>query len=149
MIVLCNGRKGNNYLVATILAQRFDCGVVTAEENPALQPFNPIILVIPNRGDEELPQPMEEYLLELSVRNKDYLICELGNYFGFENYCGCKKVACRILDNLGWTRLADVSIDSLPELDRDSLDKWLETISFLAEDNPPTCPAATIPVVRN
>lgn len=103
--------------------------MTAAEDNPNLSEEDLIILVLSNIGDEELPQPMEDYLFNLIDRNKKYIICELGNYFGFETYAGCKKVAFKILDSLGWTRLADISLDSLPELDLTKLKKWLKELS--------------------
>lgn len=83
-----------------------------------------------NVGDEELPQPMEDYLFNLKQFNKKYLVCELGNYFGFENYCGSKKVACQILDSLGWIKISEVSLDSLPKLDLISLEIWLNNLNL-------------------
>jgi len=128
MIVLHNNNRGNNQKVATMLAERFRCPTVAAEDNPDLAPHDPIILVIGNTGDEELPQPMEDYLFGLTVTGKRYHVCELGNYFGFENYKGCKKVAMKLLDALGWKKLSDVSLDSLPTLDTESLEAWASAI---------------------
>ena len=110
------------------MGNHFKCDFVAAEDNPDISAYDTVLLVLSNVGDEELPQPMEDYLFALKDRDKKYLVCELGNYFGFEAYCGCKKVAFKILDDLGWSRVSDVSIDSLPDLDTDSLDEWLRTI---------------------
>lgn len=129
MIVLHNNKRGNNQRVATMLAARFRCPTVAAEDNPDLAPHDPIIIVVGNTGDEELPQPMENYLCGLTVTSKNYHICELGNYFGFENYKGCKKVAISLLTVLGWRKISDVSIDSLPALDTESLEEWANVIA--------------------
>ncbi len=79
---------------------------------------------------------MEDYLFNLKVKNKKYLVCELGNYFGFENYCGCKKIVFKILDSLGWEKISDISLDSLPNLDTIRLEKWLEEIKLTFDKKP-------------
>ena len=116
--------------MAKIISKRLNCLVVAAEDNPILTEFDTILFVIPNVGDEELPPLIEDYLLNLIDLNKKYMICELGNYFGFENYCGCKKIASKILDSLNWEKISDVSIDSLPKLDEESLFKWLDSLNY-------------------
>lgn len=126
IVVLHNNKTGNNALVAEIICEKFGCGSVAADSNPDLSPFDLVIVVVSNTGDEELSQPMEDYLFNLRLEGKRYFVCELGNYFGFENYSGCKKVAFKLLDELGWDRLGDVSIDSLPTLDTVKLNEWLE-----------------------
>ena len=131
MIVIHNSKKGNNYLIATILAEYFKCEISPVEENPYLENHDVIIFVISNTGDEELPKTIEDYLYLLNVKNKKYIICELGNYFGFENYNGCKKVAFKILDALGWEKISDISLDSLPNLDLDSLKNWLDKLHVI------------------
>lgn len=135
MLVLHNHKNGNNYLVAKKLAAQFGCQVAAAEDNPSLKEHNTILVVVPNVGDEELPQPMEDYLFKLTDRNKKYAICELGNYFGLENYCGCKKVVFHLLDKLGWHRLADISLDSMPTLDEEGLDRWATANAALFQDH--------------
>ena len=129
MIILHNSKKGNNYIVAKILAKNFNCKTATPEDCPRLSKFNTIIIVVSNTGDEELPQPMEDYLAKLKIKNKKYIVCELGNYFGFENYSGCKKIVFKILNDLGWEKISDISLDSVPSLDKRSLKKWLSTLN--------------------
>lgn len=73
---------------------------------------------------------MEDFLFKLDVRGKNYLACELGNYFGLESYCGCKKVLFKLLDKLEWKRISDVSLDSMPELDHIGLEKWMQSIEI-------------------
>ena len=126
-IILHNSKSGNNSKIAEHIAKHFQCDRVTAEDQPCLEQFDTIILVIPNWGDEELPQPMEDYLFNLCPSKKRYFICEIGNYFGLEDYCGCKRVASQILNSLGWDKVSDISLDSVPEIDWQALDEWLAT----------------------
>jgi flavodoxin len=130
MLVIHNHKKGNNQTVANIIAEHFNCSVESADSTPSIKEFETIIFVVPNTGDEELPEQMEKYLIQMNEKNKKYIVCELGNYFGFENYCGCKKVVFKILDALGWKRISDVSIDSLPFLDTNALQTWLDQLAF-------------------
>lgn len=125
MVILHNNKKGNNFLVAKILAEHFNCEILAAEDSPSLYQFDSIIIIVSNVGDEEISQPMEDYLASLTIKNKKYMVCELGNYFGFENYEGCKKIVFKILDSLGWKKISDISLDSLPFVDELNLKKWM------------------------
>lgn len=102
------------------------CACFAAEDNPNIEEFDPIIIVASNMGDEEISQPMEDYLFAIKDRNKQYFVCELGNYFGLEDYCGCKKIIHQILDKLNWNKLSDISLDSFPELDVEKLETWIK-----------------------
>ncbi len=133
--VLHNNKTGNNAAVARIISDRFKCVTVTAEERPDLTPFDTIIVVLSNVGDEEISQPMEDYLFNLAATGKRYFIIELGNYFGFENYGGCKSVAFKLLDKLSWIKLGDISIDSLPILDVAALGRWLDKEFHVISDS--------------
>ena len=93
-----------------------------------LSQYDTFIFILSNVGDEELPPEMEEFLFKLKLKKKSYFVCELGNYFGFEDYCGCKKELFKIMDQLEWKLISDVSIDSLPKLDKVKLDQWVESI---------------------
>jgi flavodoxin len=130
IVVLHNKNRGNNQFVAGVIAEYLGCDKVAAEDDPCIADYDIVVVVVPNAGDEELPQPMEDYLFVLTATNKKYLVCELGNLFGFESYGGCKKVVFKILDALGWQLISDVSLDSLPTLDRESLDEWLLKIEL-------------------
>ena len=88
-----------------------------------------MLFVVSNVGDEELCQPMEDYIYNIKLKSKKFLVCELGNYFGFENYVGCKKIVISLLEKLKWQKLSDISIDSLPNLDLESLYNWIKKIS--------------------
>jgi len=131
MLILHNNKTGNNALVAKFLSKHFKCPCFTVEENPCISKFKIILFIIPNKGDEELPDAMEEYICKIKERNKKYIICELGNYFGLENYCGCKKVAFKLLDKLEWEKISDISIDSLPNLNFSQVEEWVHSLEFI------------------
>ena len=131
IVVLHNNKKGNNYKVANILKNHFNCDIIAAEDNPSLAKYDIIIFVVSNVGDEELCQPMEDYMYSIKLKNKSFLVCELGNYFGLEEYVGCKKIVEKLLEKLRWEKISDISLDSLPVLDLESLDEWIYKISNL------------------
>lgn len=106
----------------------FKCDVIAAINNPKIKKYKTIIFVVSNVGDEELCQPMEDFVCNIKTKNKKFLICELGNYFGFEDYAGCKKIVIKILENLNWEKISDISLDSLPKLDLQSLNSWISEI---------------------
>jgi len=128
IVILHNKKKGNNYKVANILKNHFNCDIIAAEDNPSLTKYDIIIFVVSNVGDEELCQPMEDYICSIKLKNKSFLICELGNYFGFEEYIGCKKIVEKLLEELKWKKISDISLDSLPIIDLNSLEKWIYKI---------------------
>lgn len=127
MLVLHHSNSGNNRLVAGIIADRLGCETAAAEDNPNIDWHDFIVFVVANRGDEELPQAMEDFLFGYLPLGKKYAVCELGNYFGYErDNFGCKRIVTDLLSGLGWTLVSEVSVDSLPELDVPTLEAWLE-----------------------
>ena len=137
--VLCNKRAGTSFTVATRLAEKLGGALLTAEERPDLSSHAVVVFVVANTGDEELQQPMEDFLAALTVEGKMFAICELGNYFGFERDCfGCKVIARKVLVQLGWGEISDVSIDSMPTLDEKRLQVWIEELYEFLQRNRPT-----------
>lgn len=134
MIVLTS--KGQQSLKAVrCISEIFkDISVFFIDDLPNLEKFEIIFFVVSNWGDEELTPVFEKYLLSIPKDiKKKYIICELGNYFGFEiaNGFGCLKLVREYLINiLGWEEICVSSIDSFPELDVDDLNKWLKNEVF-------------------
>lgn len=130
--VLCNSRNGNSFRVAKL----FGWEILAANEFPDLTPYKFIVVICANTGDEELQPEMEEFLLTLDIQNIKYAVCELGNYFGYERDCfGCKTIVRSLLTRLGWKEVADISIDSLPDLDINAANQWVDRIHEITKDN--------------
>lgn len=125
-IVCFNHKGGKNEQVANQIATCFNCPAVLPGYDLSL--FNPIIFVVPNTGDEEIPLPMESYLIRLTVRGLSYHLCELGNFQGTPNYVTCGRVVKRVLADLGWKELSAVRIDSYPNLDESAFKEWLSLL---------------------
>lgn len=99
-----------------------------------LEKFDFFIFFCPTYGDEELPESMEQFLLNFKLLNKKYTICELGNYYGYDDYqFGALKIINYHLNNLGWQEVVEsFSLDSLPRIDWDSFKNWENKVySFL------------------
>jgi flavodoxin len=117
--------KNSKKIAKKIFYKIKKCKIITAESNEKLDNFDFIFFIVPNVGDEELPEPIESYLLSLKTKNKKYFLCELGNYFGFE-YKGCKNIVFNFLDSLGWEKQSEISLDSVPSIDKKNLKKWIK-----------------------
>ena len=85
----------------------------------------PLIVFCPTYGDEELPEPMERFLVRngSSLAERDYGICELGNYYGYEKFdFGALRILDAEFQARGGRRIvAALSLDSLPRVDWQSL----------------------------
>lgn len=99
--------------------------------------FELILFIIPTYGDEELPLEFEDYFINLDLRYKSYIVCELGNYFGYDEYeWGTSKIISNYLNKLGWREYhPSLSLDSFPDIDWDILTKWGKSVIKKIERN--------------
>jgi flavodoxin len=135
-IILFSHEGGMVYKVATKLSESLKIPKVSSQTFPNLENYSLVIIVTSNYGDEELPPNLENYLIALRTRDKEYALCELGNYFGYESeYFGCKRIVQGILLRLGWMELSNISLDSFPELDLGSLDDWIMVLNEILSQN--------------
>ena len=115
--------KGGNSLQ---VAESFSLPLLNVEDNPNVEKYSNYIIVSPTYGDEELPFEMEDFLINLKVKNKKYAICELGNRFGHEGEegFGARIIIENILQKLQWFKVSSISLDSVPTVDWNELKKW-------------------------
>lgn len=106
------------------VSSKFNCECVSAKN--AVIWADIVLFLCPTYGDEELPHEMEDFLLSLKIRNKSYVVCELGNYYGYDDFTfGAKKIIEEHLNSLGWDKFYNgISLDSLPKIDWDCFFKW-------------------------
>ena len=66
----------------------------------------------------------------LKIKNRQYVICELGNYYGYDDFqFGAMKIIKKHLESLGWEEaFPGVSLDSLPVIDWDVFNQWKENL---------------------
>jgi flavodoxin len=115
--------------VSKIISKFLDLDIIFVEDNLKLENYEEFFIVISNRGDEELPLAFELFLKDMTLENKKYHACELGNYFGFEyDFFGSKKILDFILQKLKWQKISCVSIDTFPIIDQEKLERWINGI---------------------
>lgn len=85
-----------------------------------------VVFICPTYGDEELPESMEKFMLNLKTKNKFYSICELGNYYGYDDFkFGSAKIIEHFLIKLDWKSFyKNFSMDSLPNLNWECFNEW-------------------------
>ena len=95
-----------------------------------------ILFLCPTYGDEELPHNMETFLISLTD-TKMYVICELGNYYGYEDFgFGAKKIIETVLNQKGWTKFhKGLSLDSFPTIDWNTFNKWRKSLEHALQNN--------------
>jgi flavodoxin len=129
MLVIYSHKGGKNEIVASIISKSLECESKCAQDCPNIRDSKIIIFVAPNTGDEELTNELEKFLLQIEEKNKNYIVCELGNYLGFE-YSGCKNTIFKLMKKLDWNLISHKSIDSFPTLDTEDLLEWIKGLNF-------------------
>lgn len=110
---------------------QFDVYNVSNCDQSVFHHYDLIIIFCPTYGDEELPLEMEDFIHKLTIINKAFVICELGNYYGYDDYqFGALKILKNQLLSLGWTEaMPGLSLDSLPKIEWDCFYKWCRRLN--------------------
>ena len=84
------------------------------------------LFICPTYGDEELPPAMENFLCSITCTKKLFVICELGNYYGYDDFrFGALKIIDAHLKSLGWNEFFPaLSLDSMPSIDWTTFENW-------------------------
>lgn len=123
--LLYNSKKNNNSrIVAKKIKEKIENSVLVEAENAELKEFQFIFIITSNVGDEEIPKNIENYILKTKIKNKNYFLCELGNYLGL-NYSGCGEIIQKILKEKKWKMESKISLDSFPDLETEKIEKWI------------------------
>lgn len=131
MITLYDSIHGH----AKSVALKFDSNAVHVKKTPALSGV--VAFFSPTYGDEELPPLMDKFIYELQVKSLSYVLCELGNYFGQDEFeFGAAKIIKAKLDSLGWLQIGrTLSLDSFPKIDWEAFYAWEKDIRSFIERN--------------
>lgn len=93
-----------------------------------LDRYSLLLFFVPTYGDGEVQEHMEQFMLQLSspLTTKQFGICELGNYYGYDDFAhGAMPILRQHLNTLGAKEFVPpVSIDSLPKKDWLNLERW-------------------------
>lgn len=130
--VLYATQHGKTLTVAKHFAQELP--ILNANDNPDLDKYDTIVIFCPTYGDEELPFEMEDFLIQLTCKPKNFMVCELGNYYGYDDYSfGAGKIIRQLLLSYGWTEIKPIfSLDSLPQINWPNFNGWkYETLEIL------------------
>lgn len=119
----------SNKQTAKNIALTFSGEIKSAKENPEIW-ADVTLFICPTYGDEELPHDMEDFLLKLNVKNKLFVICEIGNYYGYDDFTfGAKEVIQRYLQSLGWKKFySGISLDVIPVIRWNVLNTWKDKL---------------------
>lgn len=102
--------------------------------------YSLLLFFVPTYGDGEVQEDMEQFMLQLSspLSNKYFGICELGNYYGYDDFAhGAMPILRQHLKSLGAKEFVPpVSIDSLPKKDWANLDRWTALLNDQLEIQP-------------
>lgn len=117
----------SNKKTAEDIAFSFDGEVKSVRDNPTIW-ADVIFFICPTYGDEELPHDMEDYLLNIKLNDKFFVICEIGNYYGYDDFTfGPKIIIEKHLHSLRWKKFfSGFSLDVIPIVRWDALNKWKE-----------------------
>ncbi len=99
----------------------------------SLPPYDVLLLITATYGDAELLDAVEYFLThpDLDVRDKSYSVCELGNYYGYDDFTfGAKAVAEFQLQRKQAREFCPgASVDSLPRIDWHAIKSWCQRIN--------------------
>lgn len=110
--------------------------VVNVKEPPSteqISAYDLLLIFCPTYGDEELQTDMEDFIKDFSLdlTGKRFVICELGNYYGYEDFSlGAMPILRRRLLGLGAQELCSpLSLDSFPRLEESHLHRWIDYVN--------------------
>ena len=138
VLVLYGSSRRSTQMVVNRLPQYlkfpFDVINVKSQVNLTdLKPYELLLFFVPTYGDGEVQEDMERFMLRLSspLPTKQFCICELGNYYGYDDFAhGAMPILREHLTRLGAKEFAPpVSIDSLPKKDWQNLNRWCSLLN--------------------
>lgn len=97
------------------------------------EPYDLLLFCCPTYGDEELQVDMEDFLLrvELKLAGKLFAICELGSYYGYDDFSfgAMRVIRGRLLEAGGTEVCQPLSLDSFPKVNWDHLLTWVDYLN--------------------
>lgn len=138
-LVVFGSTRGNTRVVVERLPSllRFPIELVCVSELAGAEAFKPYDLLLffaSTWGDGELQVDMEHFFARppLQLGGKHYVICELGNYYGYDDFeFGAMHIMRHHLEVAGGIELIEpFSMDSLPRKDWRGLARWCDVLSL-------------------
>ena len=80
---------------------------------------------------------MDEFIYRIQTKSLRYILCELGNYFGQDDFeFGAARIIKMKLDSLGWSQIGKtLSLDSFPKIDWNAFYDWKNDIGSVIKRN--------------
>ena len=137
-LVIYGSTWGNTKTVVgrlpTLLSFSFDVIDVKAlNDADVFRKYDLLIFFASTAGDQELQVDMERFLARVTVQlqGKHYVICELGNYFGYADFeFGAEKILHHVLNECGGTEfLEPFAMDAFPRKDWKGLTRWCSLLN--------------------
>ncbi|MFN7139994.1 MAG: flavodoxin domain-containing protein [Limisphaerales bacterium] len=98
-----------------------------------MEDYELFLFFCPTYGDEELQVDMEQFILRspLDLTGKYFAICELGSYYGYEDFSfGAMKILRHQLLDWNGTELCEpLSLDSFPKVNWEHLLNWVDYLN--------------------
>jgi len=142
-VLLYGSTHGTTKKIVKKLQQtlKFECDIFDVKKvvvSDFLLDYELLLFVCPTYGDEELQEDMEEFLqnLKFDLSSKRYVICETGNYYGYDSFeFGAKKLIEDHVRRLGAEEaFVGLSLDTLPRIDWESLAAWVQKLNRKIND---------------
>lgn len=139
-LLIYGSSRGNTKLVADRVRSMLDFPIVLVDaknvEDAALfDNYDPLLFFASTWGDGELQIDMEDLLFKftLNLKGKKYAICELGNYYGYDDFeFGAMRIMRHCLVHAGADELIEsFSMDSLPHKDWSGLQRWCNAMNLV------------------
>lgn len=108
--------------------------VKTLDDPGAFQRYDLLMFLASTAGDQELQPDMERFLAgePVPLRGKPYAVCELGNYFGYDDFdFGAERIMRHMLAEWGGTEFIEpFCMDSFPRKDWNGLARWCRLVNL-------------------
>jgi|GEM_PF-771223 len=143
-LVIYGSTLGNTRLVVKRLPEllKFSVDIVdvkTLADSQVFHEYDLLLFFSSTWGDGELQADMESFLVREALRldGKPYAICELGNYYGYDDFnFGAERILQYFLEAAGGIELVEpFSMDSLPYKDWVGLSRWCDLINKTVLEN--------------
>ena len=137
-LLLYGSTRGNTRLVATRMPAllQFPVDVVdasTVTDSGLLVKYDLLLFLASTWGDGELQIDMEHFFVHhgAELAGKPYAICELGNYYGYDDFeFGALRIMQYYLTMGGGREFVEpFCMDSLPRKDWDGLARWCDLLN--------------------
>lgn len=110
--------------------------VRTLTDDGLFRNYDLLLFFVSTAGDQELQQDMEQFLTKRrpDLHGKPYAVCELGNYFGYDDFdFGAERILSHFLRKGGGRELIPpFCMDSFPNKDWSNLARWCDLLDRTA-----------------